>query len=172
MSLTISLIPILIVISIIFSSMIHPLTAGLTLLIQTALICLTAGLFMSSFWFSYILFLIFLGGMLILFIYVASLAPNEPFSLSPILTMLLLIAFSIFFLLLLWDPLMKMTPSQTPSASFLSLFKTSLQTLTTKPFYNPPISNLTLFTILYLLFTLIVVVKITDHFSGPLRLLN
>nr|YP_006493392.1 NADH dehydrogenase subunit 6 [Stenopus hispidus]AEO18310.1 NADH dehydrogenase subunit 6 [Stenopus hispidus]AGA56099.1 NADH dehydrogenase subunit 6 [Stenopus hispidus] len=172
MSLTISLIPIIIFISITFSSMIHPLTAGLILLIQTALMCLTAGLFMTSFWFSYILFLIFLGGMLILFIYVASLAPNEPFILSPTIIMALMLASFIFFLLLFWDPLMKMVPSQTPSSSSPLLFKTSLQTLTTKPFYNPPISNLTLFTILYLLFTLIVVVKITDHYSGPLRLLN
>nr|YP_010310814.1 NADH dehydrogenase subunit 6 [Stenopus scutellatus]UMY76349.1 NADH dehydrogenase subunit 6 [Stenopus scutellatus] len=172
MSLTISLIPIITSISIIFSCMMHPLTTGLTLLIQTALMCMTAGLFMTSFWFSYILFLIFLGGMLILFIYVASLAPNEPFILSPTIVLILMTGLFIFILLLLWDPLMKMTPSQTPSPSSLILFKTSMQTLTTKPFYNPPISNLTLFMILYLLFTLIVVVKITDHFSGPLRLMN
>nr|DAA06218.1 TPA_exp: truncated NADH dehydrogenase subunit 6 [Drosophila persimilis] len=68
--------------SIIFLNMIHPLAMGLTLLIQTIFICLISGLMTKSFWYSYILFLIFLGGMLVLFIYVTSLASNEMFNLS------------------------------------------------------------------------------------------
>nr|ANS72683.1 NADH dehydrogenase subunit 6 [Globospongicola spinulatus] len=172
MALSVSLMPIITTISIIFTLTTHPLATGLTLLTQTILICVMAGLFMSSFWFSYILFLIFLGGMLILFIYVASLAPNESFQFTLSTTTLMFTSLFFSFLLLFWDPIMKMTLSKTTSASFPSLFSISLQTLTTKTFYNPPISNLTLFTILYLLLTLIIVVKITDYFNGPLRLSN
>nr|QNV11699.1 NADH dehydrogenase subunit 6 [Rhamphomyia barbata] len=68
--------------SFIFMQMNHPLAMGLMLLMQTFLICLITGLMTKSFWFSYILFLIFLGGMLVLFIYVTSLASNEMFSMS------------------------------------------------------------------------------------------
>nr|YP_009502927.1 NADH dehydrogenase subunit 6 [Spongiocaris panglao]AXG21504.1 NADH dehydrogenase subunit 6 [Spongiocaris panglao] len=172
MTVSISLLPIMISISLIFLSTVHPLASGLTLLFQTIIICIMAGLFMSSFWFSYILFLIFLGGMLVLFIYVASLAPNEPFSISLPLMIFIMFLLMMTLLLMIWDPIMKMMNSKTPSSYFYLLYSTSLQTLTTKTFYNPPISNLTLFTILYLLLSLIMVVKITDHSSGTLRLSN
>jgi len=66
----------------IFSTIKHPLAMGLILLIQTIFICLLRGLLIKSFWFSYILFLIFIGGILVLFIYVTSLASNEIFSFS------------------------------------------------------------------------------------------
>ena len=49
---------------------------GLTLLIQTILVSIISGLITKTFWFSYILFLVFLGGILVLFIYVTSLASN------------------------------------------------------------------------------------------------
>jgi NADH-ubiquinone oxidoreductase chain 6 len=55
---------------------------GLVLLIQTLIVALLTGVLASSFWFSYILFLVFLGGMLVLFIYVTRLASNEMFSIS------------------------------------------------------------------------------------------
>ena len=77
----------------------HPLAMGLTLIIQTALAAVIAGIIARTFWFSYLLILIFLGGILILFIYVSTLAPNEPLnSPSPqiFLTFLLLIMFIIF----------------------------------------------------------------------------
>nr|VFU78665.1 NADH dehydrogenase subunit 6 [Proasellus grafi] len=52
----------------------------LSLLTSTLLIALTLG-FMNSFpWLAYILFLIFLGGILILFTYVSSLSTNHLFS--------------------------------------------------------------------------------------------
>lgn len=172
MALSLSFIPILLTISIFFSFVIHPLAAGLVLLLQTILICGITGLFIRSFWFSYILFLIFLGGILILFIYVASLAPNEPFTIS--ITSIFFIVFIIIraLLLIVWDPIIKIINRKTPSSSYYSLYTIPLQTLTTKTFYNPPISNLTLFTILYLLLALIIIVKITDHSRGTLRLAN
>ena len=67
---------------IIFIQIIHPLAIGLISLIQSLLICLITGLISKRFWFSYILFLIFLGGILVLFIYVTSLASNEIFTIS------------------------------------------------------------------------------------------
>merc|ERR1712198_806681 len=72
--------PLITALSLFFTRLSHPLAIGLALLSQTILICLITGLSSSSFWFSYILFLIFLGGILVLFIYVTSLASNEMFT--------------------------------------------------------------------------------------------
>nr|YP_010713865.1 NADH dehydrogenase subunit 6 [Atyopsis gabonensis]WDD39085.1 NADH dehydrogenase subunit 6 [Atyopsis gabonensis] len=156
--------------SILFMLITHPLALGMTLLIQTIMICGTTSLLAKTSWFSYILFLIFLGAMLVLFIYVASLAPNESFSLSPWLSLIIAITLVMSLTLMFLDPLTvpqqaiiegsSVTPSQ-----ILQNFPSPLST-----FYNPPTMNLTLFIIMYLLLTLIVVVKITSTHFGPLRL--
>jgi len=44
------------------------------------IICLIRGTIYRRFWFSYILFIIIIGGMLVLFIYITRLASNEIFS--------------------------------------------------------------------------------------------
>nr|YP_010384934.1 NADH dehydrogenase subunit 6 [Pinnotheres pholadis]UPL64931.1 NADH dehydrogenase subunit 6 [Pinnotheres pholadis] len=159
--------PLLITLTLLFTQLSHPLAMGLVLLIQTTLISLTIGFSTFSFWFSYILFLIFLGGMLILFIYVASLASNEYFSFSMVsLTTFLFILMVFTMALFSLDQMIFST--FTP---FLSSFTFSLST----PFsinwiYNKPFMSLTIFIIIYLLLTLIVVVKIINLFKGPLRL--
>nr|AEX32639.1 NADH dehydrogenase subunit 6 [Alvinocaris longirostris]WQG15276.1 NADH dehydrogenase subunit 6 [Alvinocaris longirostris] len=159
-----------IALSISFTRMLHPLAMGTTLLLQTVMICVTAGLSTSSMWFSYILFLIFLGAMLVLFIYVASLASNEAFSISATLTIIVSLMFFLSSMLWLFDPLVPLLKTCIES-SFLetSQFLFSTQS-TLSMIYNPSSMNLTLFIILYLLLTLIVVVKITSTFFGPLRL--
>nr|YP_214832.1 NADH dehydrogenase subunit 6 [Pseudocarcinus gigas]AAT52160.1 NADH dehydrogenase subunit 6 [Pseudocarcinus gigas] len=164
------IIPIVLILSFLFTRLTHPLSMGLTLLIQTIMISLSTGMSTHSFWFSYILFLIFLGGMLVLFIYVASLASNEFFVFS--LMTFTFYLFSFFFLTmicLLLDPIL------TPHLSLLPT--SSINTFTSTPFitswiYSNTSMYFTLFIILYLLLTLIVVVKITNLFKGPLRLSN
>nr|YP_007317580.1 NADH dehydrogenase subunit 6 [Ilyoplax deschampsi]AEH05078.1 NADH dehydrogenase subunit 6 [Ilyoplax deschampsi] len=164
------LIPLLMSLSILFVNLSHPLAMGLMLLIQTVLVALTVGISNFSFWFSYILFLVFLGGMLVLFIYVASLASNEIFT-PPSLSTILLLFFSLFlsFLLLLIDPISNSSPS------YLSL--SSIQSLSSTPLiiswiYNSPSMIFTIFIVSYLLLMLIIVVKIVNLFKAPLRLLN
>lgn len=162
--------PVVLILSFLFTRLSHPLSLGLTLLTQTIFISLTVGVSTYSFWFSYILFIIFLGGMLVLFIYVASLASNEVFSFS-LVTFLIYSSTFIFisFLLIFLDPLA--TPSLT------SLPTSSLSTIISTPFitrwiYNTPSIRFTLFIISYLLLTLVVIVKIVNLFKGPLRLSN
>ena len=162
--------PAVLILSFLFTQLSHPLSLGLTLLIQTVLIALTAGLSTYSFWFSYILFIIFLGGILVLFIYVASLASNEIFSFS-LMTFLsyssTLVFLSLIFLLL--DPLSSPSTSFLPSSAINSPISTPL---IVRWIYNSTSIIFTLFIILYLLLTLVVVVKIVNLFKGPLRLSN
>nr|YP_009990233.1 NADH dehydrogenase subunit 6 [Panulirus longipes]QNN01848.1 NADH dehydrogenase subunit 6 [Panulirus longipes] len=168
---TIFFVPFILSFSIVFTRLTHPLSAGIMLLIQTTLISISSGMISPSFWFSYILFLIFLGGMLVLFIYVASLASNESFKLSLFLTgMILLGSFFLSTLFMFLDPLFSIQPVSVQHSFFSAKDIPDLSSVSTHFIYNFPTMGLTLVVILYLLFTLIVVVEMTSVFSGPLRL--
>nr|AWB99275.1 NADH dehydrogenase subunit 6 [Anopheles aff. konderi C PGF-2018] len=163
------------IMSFIFMQMKHPLSMGLMLLIQTFLTCLITSIYVKTFWFSYVLFLIFLGGMLILFIYVTSLSSNEMFSMSFSLTMISLIIFSIFIILFF-----------IMDKSLIEQFITNMEMeklsnmnnlineniLSLNKMYNFPTNLITLLLINYLFLTLLVTVKITKKFYGPLRPMN
>nr|AAL04455.1 NADH dehydrogenase subunit 6 [Dendropoma corrodens] len=62
-------------------AMAQPLTLGLVILIMTLGGCGMCGLFMSS-WYGYMLFLVFVGGLLVMFAYVAALIPNVMYSVN------------------------------------------------------------------------------------------
>nr|UQJ73431.1 NADH dehydrogenase subunit 6 [Diamesa sp. 9XL] len=158
--------------STIFMQMKHPMAMGLMLLVQTALICLVTGNYSKTFWFSYVLFLIFLGGMLVLFIYVTSLASNEMFSFSmKIFIMSISILFISLVMMLIMDNSMianflsnNEVYSMMDMKSFINENTVSLNKL-----YNFPTNMLTILLINYLFLTLIAVVKITNIYEGPLR---
>nr|AOY07755.1 NADH dehydrogenase subunit 6 [Anastrepha striata] len=161
--------------SFIFIQMNHPLAMGLMLLIQTMQICLLTGLMAKSFWFSYVLFLIFLGGVLVLFIYVTSLASNEMFSLSMKTTF----SFMLIFILLMgssWLMDKSYTSFFIQNNEMQTMFNLNMFTeensLNLHKLYNYPTNLITILLMNYLLITLIAVVKITKLFYGPLRLMN
>nr|UQJ73691.1 NADH dehydrogenase subunit 6 [Potthastia sp. 1XL] len=159
--------------STIFMQMKHPMAMGLTLLAQTFIICIITGNYSKTFWFSYVLFLIFLGGMLVLFIYVTSLASNEMFSFS----MKMFMMASIFMFLCL---LIMLILDNNILMNYLSLNNEMLNMMNIKSFiiensislnklYNFPTNLMTILLINYLFLTLIAAVKITNMFEGPLR---
>nr|QNE85992.1 NADH dehydrogenase subunit 6 [Isoptena serricornis] len=163
------------IMGIIFTQMNHPLAMGLMLLIQTLCICMITGFLTQSFWFSYILFLVFLGGLLVLFIYVTSLASNEMFSMSASTLFMTIVPLSmIMTLMIVIDPLpflinsLNMDMSQIEN---LTLYQEEATPALMKLF-NQPTGAITLMLVLYLLLTLIAVVKITSIFFGPLRQKN
>nr|QTT60877.1 NADH dehydrogenase subunit 6 [Potthastia sp. XL1561] len=159
--------------STIFMQMKHPMAMGLTLLIQTFVICIITGNYSKTFWFSYILFLIFLGGMLVLFIYVTSLASNEMFSFSMkmfIISMTMLFFCSIFIMLLDSNLLTNyfFLNNEMLNISNMKSFIIENSILLNK-LYNFPTNLMTILLINYLFLTLIAAVKITNMFEGPLR---
>nr|YP_004123579.1 NADH dehydrogenase subunit 6 [Alpheus distinguendus]ACV90186.1 NADH dehydrogenase subunit 6 [Alpheus distinguendus] len=156
--------------SYLFTRLRHPLAMGLTLIFQTTLICLSSGASSSFTWMSYILFLIFLGATLVLFIYVASLASNEVFNLSYPMALLVASPLIITIPLLAKDELIQpLKPNMQGSSLILS--ETILEpTFKLAMMYNPSTAFLTSFVVLYLLLTLVVIVKLSSSSSGPLRL--
>nr|AVN68362.1 NADH dehydrogenase subunit 6 [Opisthoplatia orientalis]QKK69187.1 NADH dehydrogenase subunit 6 [Opisthoplatia orientalis] len=148
----------------IFTQMNHPLAMGLILLLQTVMIVIITGLLTQSFWFSYILFLIFLGGMLVLFIYVTSLASNEMFSLSNKLLLFMMCMLPIMFYLFY-----SMSMNLMNQEVMQFMFYNNMTNLPLIKLYNFPTSIITIMLASYLFLTLIAVVSITNIFKGPLR---
>nr|AML26505.1 NADH dehydrogenase subunit 6 [Staphylinidae sp. BMNH 1274665] len=154
-----------ILLSMIFIFMKHPLTMGFTLLMQTLNITLLTGMLHKNFWFSYILFLIMIGGLLILFIYMTSMAANEIFNYSN----------KIFFMLLssLLISIILITFSDNYFIDNLLKFQENIYSLTTNlyliKYFNFPSIIIIILMINYLLITLLATVKITKLKSGPLR---
>nr|YP_009351115.1 NADH dehydrogenase subunit 6 [Cylindrotermes parvignathus]AQP28592.1 NADH dehydrogenase subunit 6 [Cylindrotermes parvignathus] len=145
-----------------FTQMKHPMAMGLMLLMQTTLVCLISGTMYSSFWFSYILFMIMIGGMLVLFMYMTSLASNEMFSPSNKMLMITL---------MLMPALMYTMPTTTNNKE-MNMHDTMMEneiTTTTTVMYNQMMGTMTTLLVLYMLLTLIVVVNIINVTKGPLR---
>nr|YP_009266295.1 NADH dehydrogenase subunit 6 [Hieroglyphus tonkinensis]ANJ44384.1 NADH dehydrogenase subunit 6 [Hieroglyphus tonkinensis] len=149
----------------------HPMSMMLFIIFQTVLIGLITGTMMESFWLSYILFLTFLGGMLVLFIYITSIASNEMFqpkSITLIFSMILVIIITIS--LIFFDKMV-----------FIDFFKNNdnfninnsmnyqEMTLSLEKLYNNPTFIITMMMMIYLFLALLAVVKITNINQGPIR---
>nr|WKU84157.1 NADH dehydrogenase subunit 6 [Serichlamys sp. ECU1] len=159
--------------ALLFTQMNHPLSMGLILLIQTILITCIMGMMSQTFWFSYILFLIFIGGMLILFIYVTSLASNEMFSPPKKMWWLLILLFMLIIIII--NYMMDKTwlfnmnnNNEIKSLMNINLFMKE-NMLNLNKLYNYPTNMMTIMMINYLLLTMIATVKITKLFYGPIR---
>lgn len=138
-------------------------------MLQTILICGVSRNLTSS-WISYIIFLIFLGAILVLFIYISSLASNNIFKPSITLTYLLIAVVIVRRLLLYFtDPsfFVQTTTSFKNRMPFREL--NSKIEFILSIIFNNYVFRLIFFIINYLLLTLIIVVKITSVQTGPLR---
>nr|YP_010414503.1 NADH dehydrogenase subunit 6 [Nepsalus petrophilus]URT60656.1 NADH dehydrogenase subunit 6 [Nepsalus petrophilus] len=158
-----------IILSLNFTQIKHPLAMGLTLLTQTIIISLTCGLYTYSYWFAYILFLIMIGGMLVLFIYVTSLASNELFSFSIMNFVLSIFLLSITLMIIMFmdKTILLLNNIEMMKFNTNNLFMEN--ELSLNKLYNNPTMNITLMMMNYLLLTLIVIVKIVNINYGPLR---
>nr|YP_010484502.1 NADH dehydrogenase subunit 6 [Omphisa fuscidentalis]UVW80027.1 NADH dehydrogenase subunit 6 [Omphisa fuscidentalis] len=155
--------------------MINPLSMGLMILTQTLLTCLISSMIIKTYWFSYILFLTFLGGLLVLFIYVSSIASNEIFKMSIFTNMyfffnfLLVISMSILFMNnLLWMNL-NINNLEMDNLFNMFLWFNNENKFNLSKLYNNQTFLIMIMLIIYLFITLIAVVKITNIFYGPLR---
>nr|WDY84703.1 NADH dehydrogenase subunit 6 [Gilpinia sp. 3 GYN-2022c] len=143
-----------------------PFSMGLILLIQTLIISITSGMMTLSYWYSYLLFLIMLGSLLIIFIYVSSLISNVKFMINKwmkinlFIIIILMIIFFKFNIYLSFED----TKSFQMLELNLSMLKISLNKL-----FNKPNFIITFMLMNYLFITLIIVVKISNINMGSLR---
>nr|UGS80474.1 NADH dehydrogenase subunit 6 [Lachesilla texcocana] len=158
--------------SIMFLFSMNPLTMGLILIFQTISISLLLASCLKSSWFIYMLILIFIGGMLVLFIYVTSIFPNEKFSFnqSKMIFISMLISMLIIFFLIYLFVLNTHFHFYESYNSLDTMEYFLLQP--TKKFFSSQTNILMVFLVNYLFFCMIVVIKITNFFQGPLRKMN
>nr|YP_010373220.1 NADH dehydrogenase subunit 6 [Dicerca corrugata]UPI13494.1 NADH dehydrogenase subunit 6 [Dicerca corrugata] len=152
--------------SMVFLATKHPLSMGLLLLLQSTLIASVTGFFNYNFWYSYILFLIMVGGMLVLFIYMTSIASNEKFENSNTLVIMVMLMTILTLTVYIWMDKLYIHQNFN-SLDIQSTYK--IWNLSLSKFINFP-SNVVLYMIItYLFVTLIAIVKITDLSYGALR---
>uniref|UniRef100_A0AB38ZGH2 NADH-ubiquinone oxidoreductase chain 6 n=1 Tax=Hexarthrius vitalisi TaxID=617888 RepID=A0AB38ZGH2_9SCAR len=143
----------------------HPLSLGLILLIHSILIALISGWMNLTFWYSYIMLLIMIGGMLVLFMYMTNVASNEKFKFSSSMAIFMVLSLLLFIMSLTltdqWLINIKMIISEMPMSPdpLSSLNK----------YLNFPAIFISAALIIYLLMTMIIVIKIINIKHGPLR---
>lgn len=159
----------MILVSVLFMKLNHPVSIALVLIVYTLLVGGLVGLYRGSYWFSYILFLVILGGVLVLFIYITSLASNEKFSTNLTDYIFMLIRFVI---LVLGVGLIMF-----PSEGNIIFSNDSLRVPYTSVYYMIKLYGshtfkLTLFLVIYLLLALLVCVNLIGFKLGALRRFN
>nr|ADQ64029.1 NADH dehydrogenase subunit 6 [Aradacanthia heissi] len=128
----------------------HPLSMGLILIMESILIAMIVGMMNNSFFMSFILIITMVSGMLVLFIYMSSVASNKKF--KPSMKIIWLVVVSS----IITSTMLKSSDMENHTLQF-----NMMTTMNTK--------NITIMLILYLLITMIVVSNIVNIQEGPLR---
>nr|QUB07056.1 NADH dehydrogenase subunit 6 [Aspidomorpha difformis] len=152
----------MLMISTMFMLSTHPVTMSIIILSQTIMICLSSGLFCNNFWFSYMLFLTMISGLMILFMYMTNVASNEKFKKMKMIKTLSLITIILIMLNVFIDKFFYQMNFYYPNNMTLVMMK----------FYNYPSNNLLFMMMIYLLMTMIMTVKISEIKEGALRQKN
>nr|YP_010400352.1 NADH dehydrogenase subunit 6 [Indothais javanica]UQS76051.1 NADH dehydrogenase subunit 6 [Indothais javanica] len=141
----------------------QPLSLGLIVMVSTLFMCIASAITLSS-WYGYILFLIYVGGLLVMFAYVAALSPNVLFgSGAPVILFgISLLAFMIFLSSTnLVDLPFLSYSSEVSKFSFLKIYGSEM--------VSPQMISILIGLAVILLINLIVVVKICYYTHTSLR---
>nr|QWX95341.1 NADH-ubiquinone oxidoreductase chain 6 [Merocoris curtatus] len=153
----------LMALSLIFMWLNHPISMGITIIAQTLIVAMITGLSLGSFWFSYIIMITMLSGMLVLFIYMASVASNEKFftSIKLIISTTMILTLGIFM----------QYSSENYDNEFLNIMTTmSTESLSLNSLFNCKFKMITMMMVMYLFFTMVTVSHIVNISEGPLRI--
>nr|YP_009711659.1 NADH dehydrogenase subunit 6 [Abrus expansivus]QGA47527.1 NADH dehydrogenase subunit 6 [Abrus expansivus] len=138
-----------------------PMSLGILLLIQTSLSTILVAKIMDSSWMALIIFLMLIGGLMILFMYMSSISSNEKFSPKIMMAMLLLMVL---------NPMEELYSES--QINDLMKFNMSMDTISLTKIYNKKTIMITIMMFMYMLLAMIVVTKIVKIYKGPLRSRN
>nr|YP_011036729.1 NADH dehydrogenase subunit 6 [Xestocephalus limpidissimus]WRK21333.1 NADH dehydrogenase subunit 6 [Xestocephalus limpidissimus] len=137
-----------------------PMPMGMLLITQTLIMTMLMNKICSTSWFTLMTFLMMIGGMMIIIMYMTSITSNEKFKMNIMISMLIII------LVTMSDELM-IELQINENQEMINLINT--EKLSMIKMYNNKSMLLTLMMILYLLLTMISISKIIKHNKGPLR---
>nr|QWX95319.1 NADH-ubiquinone oxidoreductase chain 6 [Plaxiscelis limbata] len=153
----------LMMISFMFMWLKHPITMGITIIIQTIMVAMITGLMLGSFWYSYIILIMMLSGMLVLFIYMTSVASNEKFFSS--------IKLSFFMITMIMLAItMQMMDNNSDNEMYMNMYNTPMESMMMNSLFNSKTKYITMLMVMYLFFTMITVSMIVNLQEGPLRI--
>nr|UPL65426.1 NADH dehydrogenase subunit 6 [Sadoletus valdezi] len=139
----------------------HPVSMGITIILQALTIAMITGMMAGTFWFSYIIVLIMLSGMLVLFIYMASVASNEKFK-TPTKIIIMTIIMMIVG--------MGLEVMYENSEEYMKIMtETNQEKMTLTMLFNSKFMYITISMVLYMFFAMVVVSFIVNIYEGPLR---
>nr|YP_009946944.1 NADH dehydrogenase subunit 6 [Macrostemum floridum]QOH91262.1 NADH dehydrogenase subunit 6 [Macrostemum floridum] len=148
-----------------------PLVNGILLLIQTISISLLMNLTTNIYWISYIFYLMMVGGLLILFMYMCSISSNELILNNSMFIMISMIM--IFFIIFLFNQFYFFSFKTwyfnfhwTPN-SLLNFLSDPI--IISNKLFNSNFHLLTIMLMSYLLIILTVISKLISSINGPLR---
>nr|WHU54559.1 NADH deshydrogenase subunit 6 [Chelonus munakatae] len=148
---------------------INPMMISLNLILYTLFVCLIMNIFKGLFWYSYILYLIIVGGVMILFMYFSSLVNNEKlFYLNKNLKLEFLFYFS---MILYFFLTFKIYLDYEMKDFFMFMCKKEYY-FTLKSLFMNLFLDLNIFLMMYLFFTMTFIVFLCLSNLIPLRKLN
>nr|YP_010736907.1 NADH dehydrogenase subunit 6 [Pediopsoides anchorides]WEP24781.1 NADH dehydrogenase subunit 6 [Pediopsoides anchorides] len=147
--------------SIILPIMKTPLSMGTTLIMQTIMATMLMNKMMLTAWFPMVTFLMMIGGMMVLFMYMSSIAANEKFKMNLNMTIML-----ILMIIITEEFLMENQINEKQKMMYMEI----QETYSMLKLYNKKSMMITMFLVMFLLLTMVSVSKIVLHHKGPLRM--
>nr|YP_010586586.1 NADH dehydrogenase subunit 6 [Setodes iuppiter]UZZ44400.1 NADH dehydrogenase subunit 6 [Setodes iuppiter] len=147
----------------------YPMSILILLMVQTIILNIMMGILNKTFWFSYILFIITISGLLIMFIYLTSLTSNY-INLINFKKWLMLLIF-IFLMSFITFKMMNSSMYYNLNLNFMDL-NNKMGNLSLMKFYNNQLMIISLLLMNYLFFTMVIINKIINMMKGPLRSFN
>nr|YP_010872846.1 NADH dehydrogenase subunit 6 [Pheidole fervens]WGV34040.1 NADH dehydrogenase subunit 6 [Pheidole fervens] len=165
------LISILSIIYILLINYTHPIFTLILIMIYSMIICIMMSHWSNNFLYSIMLFLIIISGMLIMFLYFSSLISNNPSKFKLNLPLLINFFFNIIIFLLMIKYFFKY-PTYNFNETFNILLLNNNLFNNIIHIFSHPHSNITMICILYLMLTLVTIIKICSMKSMTLRKLK
>nr|QID48492.1 NADH dehydrogenase subunit 6 [Yunnantettix bannaensis] len=141
----------------------QPMILIVIILAQTTLTTFMMSNYNKSSWFNYILMIIFIGGMMVLFIYITSITPNEKNNYLKLLPMMLIMTIMFY----LYE---KKTYFHSSETLNMQLNTMSPDQMNMKMMFNYPLYSLSIMMMIYLFIALVAINKISNLEQGPLRM--
>nr|QHV34330.1 NADH dehydrogenase subunit 6 [Gessius sp. 'rufidorsus'] len=141
----------------------NPMSMGMLLMMQTLLSTMIMSLMLKTSWFPMITFLMMIGGLMIIFMYMTSISSNEKFKLNLKIMLMMIIMMVI--------PLESMISEIQINENMDMKYKT-IEKLSLMKMYSKKSISMCLLMVMYLLLSMITISKIVKHNEGPLRSKN
>nr|WRK21528.1 NADH dehydrogenase subunit 6 [Tartessus sp.] len=137
----------------------NPMSMGITLIIYTLIVTMMMNKIMLTSWFSMITFLMMIGGLMIIFMYMSSISSNEKFKVNIKLMVAMIVVMTIN-----EEMMLNLQINEKQELMMFPQEQMSMMKL-----YSKKSLLVMIMLVSFLLMTMISVTKIVMHFKGPLR---